>query len=57
MVKKVHTSLNLADLLTKPLHPLPYMYAALRKGLMNLVVRSLSCPTSRRSSKKALTQA
>ena len=33
----MHTDDNLADLLTKPLHVLPY--TKLRKGIMNLMVR------------------
>ena len=37
VVMKVHTDDNLADLLTKPLHALPY--AKLRRGIMNLLVR------------------
>ena len=49
VVVKVHTDDNLADLLTKPLHALPY--AKLRRGIMNLLVRLATCLPVRRPRK------
>ena len=47
IVEKVHTDDNLADLLTKPLHAIPF--AKLRRLIMNLVVRlATSLPVRRR---------
>ena len=46
VVRKIHTTLNLVDLLTKPVHPTPY--GCLRKSHMNLGARSASFPSSRR---------
>ena len=49
VVVKVHTDDNLADLLTKPLHALPF--AKLRRGIMNLLIRLAASLPVRRSRK------
>ena len=46
VVTKVRTNDNLADMLTKSLDPTPY--SKLRRELMNLKVRSVSCPRPKR---------
>ena len=49
VVMKVHTDDNLADMLTKPLHPLPF--TKLRRGVMNLLIRVAACLPVRRPRK------
>ena len=49
VVVKVHTDDHLADLLTKPLHPLPF--TKLRRGIMILLIRMATCLPVRRPRK------